>query len=321
MSEECGISLTMLVIDDDERYVDALFRDARRVGIRLVHAASLEEGRGVMEGAEGAGICGVILDVECYKRRDEATPDSSFIIAATKYFTEKAPHLPVVALTGVQTLFERYVKDFAGIWEVYKKGRDEAAMLKRLRERAMELEWVKIVGRYPDVFRVVDSFLGADTRQSLIDTLRTMDVAAPAGIRGNLANLRSIQEKLYIILHQYRPDMVPRRFVYYEQGDQPLKSVNVAAILEHLKGNFDLRSQKLQGEVFLHYRSPLYRFSELVYRVSSDGIHALDEDSADKPSRYTVQAVAHALLELILWLGRVTEEGKASAEQKQARSL
>lgn len=308
MNDDCGISLTMLVIDDDGRYVDALFRDARRAGIRLVHAASLEEGREVMEGTEGAGICGVILDVECYKRRDEATPDSSFIIAATKYFIEKAPHLPVVALTGVQTLFERYVKDFAGIWEVYKKGRDEAAMLTCLRERAMGLEWVKIVGRYPDVFRVVDSALDADTRQALIDCLRTMDDDTPARIRGNLANLRNIQEKIYIVLHRHRPDMVPRRFVYYEQGDQPMKSVNVAAILEHLKGNFDMRSQQLQGEVFLHYRSPLYRFSELVYRVSSDGIHAIDGDGADKPTRYTVQAVAHALLELILWFGRVAGE-------------
>ncbi|WP_246560340.1 hypothetical protein [Geobacter grbiciae] len=39
---------------------------------------------------------------------------------------------------------------------------------------------------------------------------------------------------------------------------------------------------------------PLYRFSELVYRVSSDGIYAIDEDSADKPTRNTVQAVANA---------------------------
>jgi hypothetical protein len=305
MSDRWESPLTMLVIDDDERYVDALFRDARRAGIRLLHAGSLEEGRMVVEGADGAGICGVILDVECYKRREDATPDSSFIIAATKYFTEKAPHLPVVALTGVQALFERYVKDFAGIWEVYKKGRDEAAMLTRLRERAMELEWVKVVGRYPDIFRVVDSYLGADTRQSLIDSLLTMDDGTPARIRGNLANLRSIQEKLYIVLHRHRPDMVPRRFVYYEQGDQPLKSVNVAAILEHLKGNFDMRSQQVQGQIFLHYRSPLYRFSELVYRVSSDGIHAIDGDSTDQPTRYTVQAVANALLELILWFGRV----------------
>lgn len=311
MSEGCGIALTMLIIDDDERYVDALFRDARRAGVRLVHAASLEEGREVMEGADGTGICGVILDVECYKRRDEATPDSSFIIAATKYFTEKAPHLPVVALTGVQALFERYVKDFAGIWQVYKKGRDESAMFAHLRQRALELEWVKVVGRYPDVFRVVDAYLGADTRQSLMDCLLTMDEGTPARIRGNLANLRSIQEKLYIVLHRHRPDMVPRRFVYYEQGDQPLKSVNVAAILEHLKGSFDMRSRQLQGEVFLHYRSPLYRFSELVYRVSSDGIHAIDEDSADKPTRYTVQAVANALLELVLWFGRVAGEGSS----------
>ncbi|MCM2356588.1 MAG: hypothetical protein NDI77_00390 [Geobacteraceae bacterium] len=305
MKNDAAMALTMLMIDDDERYVDALFRDAQRHGIFLLHAASLEEGREILEGEKGAEIAGVILDVECYRRRDEETPDSSFIIAATKYFTERAPHLPLAAITGVQHLYDRYLKDFSGIWRVYKKGRDEGEMFARLRGEALELEWVRIAGRYPDVFRVVNEHLGPDARQELLDCLRTMEETSLPRIRGNLANLRSIQERIYIVLQRRRPDMVPRRFITYRDGESEIQSVNLAQILDHLKGSYDPKSQQNRGEVFLHYRSTLYRFSEMIYKVSSDGIHAIDEDSQGKPTRYTVQAVQFALFDLILWFENV----------------
>lgn len=300
--------LTMLVIDDDERYVDALFRDAQRSGIFLRHAASLEEGKEILESGEGADLTGVILDVECYRRRDEETPDSSFIIAATKYFTERAPFLPLVAITGVQLLYDRYVKDFSGIWKVYKKGRDEGEMLSWLKGRAHELEWVKIVNRYPDIFRVIDRHLGRDARQELIDCLASLEETALPLIRGTLATLRSLQEKLYLALHRLRPDMVPRRFLVYQDKGCTIQSVNLAQILDHLKGSYDPKTQQNQGAVHLHYRSTLYRFSELVYKVASDGIHAIDEDNQVKPTCYTVQSVTFALFDLILWLDRVAGE-------------
>jgi hypothetical protein len=51
----------------------------------------------------------------------------------------------------------------------------------------------------------------------------------------------------------------------------------------------------------------MYRFSEMVYKVASDGIHAVDGDGSIKPSRYTVQAVTFALLDLLLWFRAVVE--------------
>ena len=101
MPKPASGQLAMLIIDDDERYVDALYRDGQRQGIVLRHAASLEEGQRIFESPEGGLISGIILDVECYRRIDQEAPDSSFIIAATKYFNEKAADLPLVAITGV----------------------------------------------------------------------------------------------------------------------------------------------------------------------------------------------------------------------------
>ena len=84
------VQMKMLVIDDSLPYVEALYRDVQRFNIQLRHAGSLEEGRELFEGPEGASIAGVILDVKCLKARHQTVPDSSFITAAIKYFGEKA---------------------------------------------------------------------------------------------------------------------------------------------------------------------------------------------------------------------------------------
>ena len=299
--------LVMLIIDDDERYVDALFRDGQRCGILLRHAASLEEGKRIFESSEGGRISGIILDVECYRRSDQEVPDSSFIIAATKYFNENAADLPLVAITGVQPLYDRYSRDFDGIWQVYRKGRDEAEMLARLKGRADELSWVKVVNRYPEIFAVVDKRLGSDARSELLDCLANMEATALPRIRGNLANLRSLQEKIYLALHRHDPAMVPAQFIQARREGGDKNCVDVARILEHLKGGYDPHVQRNTGKVYLHYRSILYRFSEMVYKVASDGIHAIDEGGAFRPTAYTVQTATFALLDLILWFGAVTE--------------
>jgi len=307
MAEYDNGQLVMLVIDDDERYVDALFRDGQRHGILLRHAGNLDEGIRLFEGPEGEHLSGIILDVECYRRGDQETPDSSFIIAATKYFNEKAAALPLVAITGVQPLFERFQKDFAGIWRVYRKGRDEGEMLAWLRDKGRELAWVKIEARYPDIFAIVAEHLGSDARHELLDCLTHLEETALPRIRGNLANIRSLQEKIYLALHRLDPAMVPRQFIAVRGDEEGKISINVGLILDHLKGGYDAKLQMNTGKVYLHYRSIIYRFSEMVYKVASDGIHAIDEGGAVKPTRYTVQAVTFALMDLLLWLRRIAD--------------
>ena len=308
MMEPAAGQLAMLIIDDDERYVDALYRDGQRSNILLRHAASLEEGVRIFESPEGGLISGIILDVECYRRSDQEAPDSSFIIAATKYFNERAADLPLVAITGVQPLYDRYSRDFAGIWRVYRKGRDEAEMLAWLRTKAEELAWVKVVNRYPEVFAVVSEHLGSDARSELLDCLANMEANSLPRIRGNLANLRSLQEKIYLALPRINPAMVPAQFIQARQGGSDKSCVDVGLILEHLKGGYDPHAQRNTGKGYLHYRSILYRFSEMVYKVASDGIHAIDEGGAFRPTAYTVQAAIFALLDLLLWFGGVADE-------------
>jgi DNA-binding response OmpR family regulator len=76
--------MPMLIVDDNRRYAEALFRDAQRHGILLRHAASLQEARELFEGPEGGSLTGIILDVKCCKEKHQGVPDNSFIVAAVR---------------------------------------------------------------------------------------------------------------------------------------------------------------------------------------------------------------------------------------------
>jgi ActR/RegA family two-component response regulator len=296
-------ALTMLLVDDDDRYAEALFRDAQSRGIALRHASSLEEAKGIVESRAGALLCGAILDVECYRTAADEVPDSSFIIAATKYLTERAPDVPVAVITGVQPLFDRFSRDFAGTWEVYRKGRDEGRMLDALAGRAQGQARFAVARRHADAIAVAREHLGEEAAADLLSCLLSLEEASPPRIRGTIANVRVLQERIYIALARLRPDMVPEAYVVHRDKGVARPTVNVGMILEHLKGNYDPKEHRYRGRVFIHHRSPIYRLSETVYKVASDAVHADAERSA--PTRYTAAALVYALLDILLWMKEI----------------
>jgi len=274
--------LTMLIIDDATPYVESLYRDAQRLAVRLLHARSLEEGRELFA-REGRGLAGIILDGKCLKEKGQEVPDSSFLAAAIKYFGEKAPHIPLVVLTGETDLYRNLSDLYAGTVRVYSKGRDEKEMLAHLLEQARELEWLKIVRRYPEVFEGLAGRLGGDAEQELISSLLNMGSDDPTVIRNTLISLRRLQEKIFIALHKADPGLVPAHLVAGE--------LNVVGIYKHLAERGVIERYKV-----------IDRFSELVYKVTSDnGAHTAYQNPKYPPTKYTVQALTFALLDLILW--------------------
>ena len=275
--------LTVLIIDDATHYVESLHRDAQRKGIRLLHARSLEEGRELDGGKEGRGVVGIILDGKCLKDRGQEVPDNSFLGAALRYFAEKAPHIPVVVLTGETVLYRSLTELYAGTVRVYSKGRDEAEMLRHLMEQAGKLEWLKVVREHREVFEGLAERLGADAEQELVSSLLNMGSDDPTVIRNTLITLRRLQEKIFIALHKSDPALVPGHLVTGE--------VNVVGVYKHLAEKGTIERYKIVD-----------RFCELVYKVTSDnGAHTTYQNPKYPPTRYTVQAVTFAMLDLILW--------------------
>ena len=54
-SSDKPMSLTLLIIADSKPYAEFLYREAGRYAIRLLHAGSREEGRGLFGGRRGRG--------------------------------------------------------------------------------------------------------------------------------------------------------------------------------------------------------------------------------------------------------------------------
>jgi len=287
MTNDRSFPLTMLIIDDSTPYVESLYRDAQRRGIHLLHARSLEDGKEVFAGREGGSISGIILDVKCLKERSQEVPDSSFLMAAIRYFQEKAPHLTMVVLTGEPDQYRNLRELYSGTMRVFSKGRDERELLSFMAEGAVNLDRVKLARRYHDVFEGLGDYLGAEAEEELLSCLTNMESDDFTVIKNSLGCLRRIQEKIYIALNGMDERMVPRQFV---QGE-----INVISAYKHLAEKGYVERYKV-----------IDRFAELVFKITSDsGAHTPHEAPKYPPTRYTVQAVTFALLDLILWFKQV----------------
>jgi ActR/RegA family two-component response regulator len=285
-----AVPLKMLIIDDSQPYVEALYRTVQRYSILLRHAGSLEEGREFFEGPEGAAISGIILDVKCMKARRQEVPDSSFITAAIKYFGENASHLPLVVLTGETDQYHNLKELYDGTLRVYSKGGDESSMIAFLLSEAEKLDWVRLRQSYRDVFAVVDRHLDQEAEQELINCLKNMDSTDFTVIKNSLGCLRRLQEKIYLAINRADENLLPQRFVAGE--------LNIVGAYKHLSETGQVERYKI-----------IDRFAELIYKITSDnGAHTPHANPKYPPTRYSVHAVTFAMLDLLLWFGGVMEK-------------
>ena len=273
MSKNKTRPLNMLIIDDEKDYVESLNRDAQGHRIMLKHVCNLEEGKEFLKSKEGRSVCGVILDVKCMKNKEQKVPDKSFITAALKYFGEKLPNIPIVVLTGEPDEYKNLKILYEGTWAVYSKGREENNMLSYLRDKAQELERVKILNKYSDVFEIIEDHLDDEAEEELINCLKNMNSSDFPTIKNNLSCLRRLQEKVYIALNKVNYELVPIESI--ERG------IDVTKIYKHLAEKGHVKRKSI-----------IDRFAEVIYKITSDnGAHTPYENPDFPPTKYTVQAV------------------------------
>jgi ActR/RegA family two-component response regulator len=292
MVQQSDAAIRILIIDDNQPYVEALHRDAQRRNIALIHAGSLEEGRDLYERQDNWMLSGIILDVKCLKERRQQVPDNSFITAAVRYFSEKAAHIPMVVLTGEPDQYRNLSELYSGTLRVFSKGRDEDGMFAFLSGQAERLDYVRISRAHADVFAAVGRYLGAEAEQELLACLRDRTNPEPAVIRNTLVCVRRLQERIYIAISRVEPQLLPPQLVAGE--------INLVGCYKHLT----------EKGVVERYRI-IDRFAEIIYKITSDnGSHIPYADPKYPPTPYTVQAVIFALLDLILWFRGVMESLK-----------
>ena len=308
MSKKQAAQLHVLIVDDSKEDVGNLQYAANPHRIILVHAESLEEGEQKLNEKGEKEFDGVILDVICLKEKNQKIPDPSFITKAIEVFNRKAPSLPKVILTGETSQAETLKPYYEGTLKIFRKGKDDIdEMFKYFVSESSKKEERLIATKYYDVFEIFEKkYLDKTAKQELISCLLNTNSSDLHTMKGTLSCLRILQEKMFVALNKYDDQMVPEEYVSNEDNNQI--RVNFASILHHLKGKYDITSRIHLGKIYIPHDSTIDRFMQFVYKTSSEGIHAIDENISNKPTKYTVQAVTYALLDLLLWFKNVVSK-------------
>jgi hypothetical protein len=291
--------LPVLFIDDDIDYANELYKEAQRHHFELKHVRSLEEGKEFLSTEQGQSIRGVILDIICMKEKSQEVPDNTFIITASRYFTKIFPHLPVVALTGETEEYRTMGHLFKDDMVVFSKGSDEEKMFKHLRDKAFDYEKMKIRSNYHDIFEIIDRYFDKKVEEMLVACLRDMNSDDPKIKTGTLGNLRKLQESFYVALNKKNKNMVPREMIFNNNNEL---NVNNEKIIRHLKGNVDETKHETTPS-FIKHGSYIDRLVYFVYKGCSGELHI----SPQKTSRYTVQSLVNAFLDMLIWLNSIKE--------------
>ena len=295
--------LPVLFIEDELDYANELFKQAKEFHFNLKHEKSLEGAKEFLATEEGKTIRGIILDIVCLKQKDEVKPDKSFITEAKQYFDRTHPHLPVVAITGFPSMREEILSLFKDVLPVFTKMHDEKQMFKYLRGKALDHEKLKIRCNYQDIFETIDKYFSREAEDSLVWCLQDMGSTDKKIIEGTLTRLRKLQESFYIAINKLNKEMVPDELVFNKKGNPKLVNEK---IIKHLKGNFDKKKMMATTREYIEQFSDMDMYIHLVYNLCSGEIHI----TAQKTSRYTVQAAVNAFLDMVLWLRRRLGQGK-----------
>ena len=158
-----------------------------------------------------------------------------------------------------------------------------------------------------DVFEVFDKgLLPKDVEQQFIRTLQEMDSYDLTHIEDNLSRIRKIQEAVYNALSRYSEDIVPAHCAKNDKGDLAVRKV-----LKHLNGNLKYNStiKRPEATTTIYQESLVRNFSESIYSISNDyGVHDQYEKFDLPASKYTVQALTHALCDLLLWFKDIVQK-------------
>jgi hypothetical protein len=303
MSKQKERPFKILIVDDDRSYVESLHRDAQELRLILRHVTNLDAAKEVLESGEGPGICGAILDVVCMKAKGQEIPDPDFLMPAVDYFRSKAPHLQLVILTGEPDRCRDLKGYFKDMLPVYSKGRDEEAMLTLLKDKAQDIPREKVIRKFLDVFETVEQYLGYEAEERLLACLGNMDKSDPSVVTGTLGNLRKLQEHFYLALNKIDNVMVPDSLVFSD-GTR----IDNRKIIDYLKGNYDRIAGRCLSAEYVKHNSKEDRLLNLVYRGCSEEIHITEQNT----TKYMVQSLVFAFLDLILWLRKIADSKRVT---------
>jgi hypothetical protein len=201
-------------------------------------------------------------------------------------------------LTGEPGTAVKVTEFHGGDEKIFIKEYDQIIkMFDFLVEESGKIPHIAVIKKYEDIFEIFHKdYLSHDAEQDLLTCLLKMGIHESTVIRDNLHRLRRIQEKIYLALNRINPNIVPTHLIE-EKGPK------CRDIMRHLVRNKHIKDNEI-----------ICRFSDIVYSFASDyGSHVPNTSPEYYPTKYTVQSLTFAMLDLLLWFKGVMEEHYGSS--------
>ena len=217
-------------------------------------------------------------------------------------------HIPFVINTGyfgekeVQ-MMQRLIAERRG--KIFSKTLPKDEMFQYLIAEIEDSENTKIEKEYADVFEIFDidkGYLDATFRAHLLKLLKTSNSDDPTEIKKNLALLRSLQEQILQTLNKKDSQIIP------DQAAKP--TVSFWKVHNHLSGNVrnvssDRDKKDFQPTTEVFQNDSIKNLSECIYKIASDDGSHHPYENTPLPNKYTVQSLAFAFLEQLVWFKKL----------------
>jgi hypothetical protein len=287
--------LKVLIIDDDEKFVESFRMVANLHHVILIHCTNLDDALARFQNEDAHAFAGVIFDKECYQSATDSNPSDKFLLKALTEFKRLDPAIPKVVLTGDEAN-ESVLRDLLGE-PVFFKGRNEHAKLfEYIRSESRQLADNRVIARYPDVFTVFDmKILGEVDKAELIYCIKLLESKKSIDWKNILGRLRNILEHVCEALAEKFPQMRGN------SGSQPASEHDSATMQP--KSGISVRDvmRELDRLKLLKRNDYMDRAMWYVYTVSSDeAIHSSNRRA--KISSYTIAVAIFSTLDILRWL-------------------
>lgn len=282
----------VMLVDDDVRYAESFVDKAGLRDVEVVHFTDWEAA--LSELNQNFTDYGALIIDGLGKLNQDGSGDNPMHLNQAlndiKVLLGKGNFIPYFINTAY---YEDLAKYFGGEPIFDKKKNEEDLILEEIDKAVSEIEVNRIKAKYNDVFEIFSKkYLNRNDEDLLLKTIVNVDSTILAEIKGNLTNIRSIQESMYTALKSDHIGIVPRALVKFND------------INKHLDGNLD-KDFKPTKEVYQN--SSISSLSKTLYWISGQYIHSLEKQDY-LISNYTVKALLFSLLEILRWFKEVANK-------------
>ena len=282
----------ILAIDDEQAVLDSFKNEGRSYSIKLTGVTSLEEAQELIEEKGESYFHGFILDVVCNIKKSQTTPKPDFLQEALDYIKQIAPSSPRAIITGHSDHYGG-LKQYHSGESIYSKGehKDIETMFTVFRKDISQLRSVKVLDKYSDVFEGLNQLSTAgDCSDQLLQTILKMKEYESTAIKDNLARIRRIFESILISVSKKNENIIPTSLLDIRGEKVSLRAGPTITYL-YEEGHIDPTMRSLCLTIW--------------NVTSSYGSHANYKQPDYIPTKYTVQSLTYALMDIILWAGSV----------------